>query len=415
MKSIDPLTWLRNELESEGNDLLRSLVAEFAEKLMSAEADARCGAAYGSRVPERTNHRNGYRERRWDTRVGTIDLAIPKLRTGSYFPHWLLEPRRRGEKALVAVICEAYVQGISTRNVDHLVQALGLDGLSKSQVSELAKNLDETVEAFRNRPLDATAYPYVWLDALVHKSRENGHVVNVATVIATAVSHEGHREVLGVDVITVEDRAGWLAFLRNLVQRGLRGVRLVISDAHSGLVDAIATALPGAAWQRCRTHFMRNLLAKVPKSAQKLVGALVRSIFAQTDADAVWAQHAAVVNQLTATFPDAARLLDQARDDILAFRLFPVVHWSQIWSNNPLERLNKEIRRRTDVVGIFPNRDAIIRLVGALLAEQHDEWAVARRYMSADSLVLIPQPPPPALAPKILDPPKEVPTLDDPA
>jgi putative transposase len=384
--TMDLLAWLRKHLEQADADLLRELVARFVQALMGAEADATCGAALGERSPDRVNRRNGYRERRLDTRVGTIELAIPKLRQGSYFPDWLLEPRRRAERALVAVVAECYVRGVSTRRVEGLVQTLGIEGISKSQVSELAKGLDAEVAAFRSRPLDGGPYVYVWVDALTQRCREAGRIVNVATVIATGVSAEGHREILGVDVLTDEDGAGWTAFLRDLVARGLAGVQLVISDAHTGLKQAIAAVLPGACWQRCRTHFMRNLLTRVPKSAQGLVGTLVRTIFAQPDAASTLAQHTRIVEQLESRFPAAAELLADAAGDLLAFTVFPKEHWRQLWSNNPQERLNRELRRRTDVVGIFPNREAVIRLVGAVLAEQHDEWAVARRYMSVESL-----------------------------
>lgn len=386
MKSIDALAWLGNELEKDDADLLREMVRCFAEALMGAEADALCGAPHSTRSTQRHNWRNGYRTRRWDTRVGTMELAIPKLRRGAYYPDWLLEPRQRAEKALVAAICEAYVQGVSTRKVEALVQSMGLEGISKSQVSALAEGLDEMVEAFRHRPLESASYPYVWLDALVHKSREEGRVVGVATLVAIGVKSDGHREVLGVDVVTGEDGAGWLAFVRSLVARGLDGVQLVISDAHQGLREAVASALPGASWQRCRAHFMRNLLTRVPKAAQDFVATLVRSIYSQPDAPAVTEQHRRVVEQLEDRFPEAAELLADAGEEILAFRSFPKAHWRQVWSNNPLERLNKEIRRRTDVVGIFPNRAAVLRLVGAILAEQNDEWAIARRYMSLESL-----------------------------
>jgi transposase-like protein len=318
--------------------------------------------------------------------MGTLDLAIPKLRQGSYYPQWLLEPRRRSERALVSVVAQCYVSGVSTRKVENIAQSLGIERLSKSQVSEMAKSLDEQVEAFRNRPLDQEAYPYVWLDAMVVRCREAGRIVNVAVVIATAVTREGHREVLGLDVITSEDGAGWTAFLRGLVARGLKGVKLVISDAHQGLKSAVGAVLPGAAWQRCRTHFMRNLLCKVPRKAQPAVATLVRSIFAQSDKEQVLAQHAQVVERLLPQFAEAANLLIDAGPDLLAFTDFPQKHWRQIWSNNPQERLNREIRRRTDVVGIFPNRMAIIRLVGSVLAEQNDEWAVSRRYMSLESI-----------------------------
>jgi transposase-like protein len=354
---------------------------------MSADVDAICGAEYGSRSPDRVNRRNGYRQRDWDTRVGTIQLAVPKLRQGAYFPEFLLEPRRRAEKALVAAVAEAYVLGVSTRKVDKLVKTIGLEGISKSRVSEMAKSLDESVEAFRSRALDQGPYPFVWLDAMQIKNREGGRVVNVTAVMAIGVNGDGYREVLGVDVITSEDGAGWLAFLRSLVSRGLSGVQLVTSDAHEGLKGAIASALPGSSWQRCRTHFMVNLLAKVPKAAQQAVATLVRSIFAQPDADSTHAQFDQVLEHLEARFPEAAELLGNARDELLSFTAFPKAVWRQIWSNNPLERLNKEVRRRTDVVGIFPNRPALIRLVGAVLAEQNDEWAVSRRYMSLDVIV----------------------------
>ncbi len=353
---------------------------------MGAEADALCNAGFGERSDDRTNRRNGYRGRRFDTRVGTIDLAIPKLRQGSYFPDWLLERRRRAEQALICCIVECYVRGVSTRRVDGLVKTLGLDGISKSQVSELAKSLDEMVEAFRNRPLDAGPYTFVWLDALVVKVREGGRIVNVAAVIASGVNADGHRELLGLDLHTSEDGAGWTAFLRGLVARGLSGVQLVISDAHEGLKNAIASVLPGASWQRCRTHFARNVLCRVPKAAADLVASLMRSIFAQPAEAEVWEQHARIVAQLERQFPEAARMLADAAPDVLAFAAFPKECWRQIWSNNPQERLNREIRRRTDVVGIFPNRAAALRLVGAVLAEQHDEWQVCRRYMSAELL-----------------------------
>jgi putative transposase len=383
---MDPREWLAQHLADADADLVRSMLQSFVEALMSAEASAVCNAGYAERSPERTNVRNGYRVRDWDTRVGTIDLAIPKLRHDSYYPGWLLEPRRRAEQAMVAVVAQCYVEGVSTRRVDDVVRAMGIDGISKSQVSELAKSLDVIVEAFRTRPLDAGPYTYVWVDALTQKVREGGRIVNVACVIATGVNVEGHREILGVDVFTTEDGAGWTAFLRSLVARGLSGVQLVISDAHEGLKNAIAGVLPGASWQRCRTHFVRNLMTRVPKSAQAMVATLVRSIFEQPDADTTWAQQTRVVEQLEERFADAAVMLVDAAPDVLAFTAFPKEHWRQIRSNNPQERLNKELRRRTDVVGIFPNRASMIRLVGAVLAEQHDEWAVARRYMSAESL-----------------------------
>jgi putative transposase len=391
--TMDVNEWLRKQLEEASPDLLRAMVRDFAEALMGAEADALCGAGYGERSPDRVNIRNGYRERAWDTRVGTIELAIPKLRAGSYFPDWLLQPRRRTEQAFVSVIADAYLAGASTRRVEKLVQQLGVERMSKSQVSRLAKSLDGIVEDFRTRPLDAAPYPYLVLDALEVKCREGGRTVSACVVHAVAVNRDGFRESLGLDVVTSEDGAAWLAFLRSLVARGLSGVRLVTSDAHPGLVDAVAATLPGAAWQRCRTHFMRNLLTRVPKSAQDFVATMVRSIFAQPDTASVAEQHSRVVAQLEGRFPKAALMLEEAGSEILAFTGFPKEHWRQLWSNNSLERLNKEIRRRTDVVGIFPDRASIVRLAGAVLAEQHDEWTVVRRYMSVESIAKALRPP----------------------
>src|SRR3954470_6869711 len=303
-KSVDPAVFLREQLATASPDLLREMVKTFADALMSAEADAVCGAAYGERSEERTNSRNGYRPRDWDTRAGTVELAIPKLRTGSYFPDWLLQHRRRAEQALVSVVATSYLLGVSTRRVEKLVEQLGVKQLSKSQVSEMAAHLDAQVEAFRNRPLDSGHYTFVWMDALVIKVREHGRTVNVHALLAVGVNADGGREVLGLDVASDEDGAGWLAFLRSLTARGLTGVRLVISDAHRGLVGAIGAALPGAAWQRCRTHYLRNLLTKVPKSAQPWLATLVRTIFDQPDADAVRAQFARVVETITAKYPD---------------------------------------------------------------------------------------------------------------
>jgi putative transposase len=386
LESVDAAGVLREHLDSASPDVLRAMVQTFAEALMSAEADALCGAPYGQRSDERINSRNGYRAREWDTRAGTIELAIPKLRQGSYFPDWLLQHRRRAEQALVSVVATSYLLGVSTRRVEKLVEQLGVKALSKSQVSEMAAHLDAQVEAFRNRPLDSGHYTFVWLDALVVKVREGGRTVNVHALVAVGVNADGQREVLGLDVVADEDGAGWLAFLRSLTTRGLGGVRLVISDAHRGLVAAIGAALPGASWQRCRTHYLRNLLTKVPKSAQPWVATLVRTVFDQPDAESVHAQFARVVEAIEARFPAAAEHLDQARADLLAFTGFPREVWRQVWSNNPQERLNKEIRRRTDVVGIFPNRAAIIRLIGAVLAEQTDEWSEQRRYMGSELL-----------------------------
>ncbi|HEX9520223.1 MAG TPA: IS256 family transposase [Streptosporangiaceae bacterium] len=372
-------------LESASPDVLREMIRGFAQKMMDAEVEVRCNAGYGEVTPERVNSRNGYRMRDWDTRAGTVGLAIPRLREGSYFPDFLIH-RRRAERALASVVATSYLLGVSTRRVEKLAAALGVTSLSKSQVSLMAAELDEMVEGFRGRRLDAGPYTFVWIDALTQKVREGGRTVNVHALIATGVNAGGRREILGLDVASSEDGAGWLAFLRGLVARGLSGVALVTSDCHQGLRDAIAAVLPGAAWQRCRTHYHRNLLTKVPKSAQPWVSTLVRTIFEQPDAASVRAQHAQVVTALEAKFPAAASHLDEARDDILAFTAFPREIWRQVWSNNPQERLNKEVRRRTDVVGIFPGRDAIIRLVGAVLAEQNDEWTEARRYMGPEIL-----------------------------
>jgi putative transposase len=388
--TIDAAEWLRNHLaDADGDgDLARAMLKSFAEVLMSAEASAMCGAAYGEVSAERVNSRNGYRlPRAWDTRAGTIMLDIPKLRSGSYFPDWLLHPRRRAEQALISVVCQAYVEGVSTRRVDDLVRAMGIEGISKSQVSDMAAELDAKVAEFRNRPLDAGPYRYLWIDALTQRVREGGRVVNVSAVLATAVNADGIREIVGFDVVTTESTEAWREFLRGLVARGLSGVELVISDAHGGIKAAIAEVLSDATWQRCRTHFMANLATKVPKTSWPGVAALVRSIFEQPDRDATWNQLGDVVDRLTqAGFTQIAEVVLDAADDILAHTAFPVEHWTKIRSNNPQERLNKEIRRRTDVVGIFPNRAAVIRLVGALLAEQNDEWAIARRYMRAESL-----------------------------
>lgn len=371
---------------SDDVDFLREGVRTLAQALMEAEVTQHVGASRYERTPQRTGERNGSRERRWDTRVGSLTLQVPRVRDGSYFPS-LLEPRRRAERALVAVVQEAYVQGVSTRRVDELVQALGLSGISKSQVSVLCAELDSEVERFRTRPLGAALYPYVWLDATYIKARLNGHVVSQAVVIAIGLNAQtGSREVLGLDVGPSEDGAFWLAFLRGLVARGLTGVQLVVSDAHEGLKGAIAAVLHGAGWQRCRVHFVRNALALVPKAAAQLVAATIRTVFAQPEpemAQVAWHQ---VAEGFRARYPRLAALLDEAASDVLAYLSFPREHWRQIWSNNPLERVNREVKRRTDVVGIFPNEGAIVRLVGMILAEQHDEWQVSRRYFSAESL-----------------------------
>jgi putative transposase len=379
------LTELLRKAEVDGDaDFLRDGVRALSEALMELEVTRHVGAERHARTVERTGQRNGYRERQWDTRVGSIELRVPRVRDGSFFPS-LLEPRKRAERALVAVVQEAYVQGVSTRRVDELVRALGLAGISKSQVSRLCQELDAEVERFRTRRLEGR-YPYVWLDATFLKVRQDGRVVSLAVVIAIGVTATGEREVLGLDVGPSEDGAFWLQFLRGLVARGLRGVGLVISDAHEGLKGAIAAVLQGASWQRCRVHFVRNALALVPKSAAQMVAATIRTVFAQPDGASAREQWRRVADGFRPRYPRLAALLDAAEAEVLAYLAFPPEHWRQIWSNNPLERLNKEVKRRTDVVGIFPNAEAVLRLVGAILAEQHDEWQVGRRYLSAESL-----------------------------
>jgi putative transposase len=335
--SVDPAQ-LVAELASASvsTDVLQAMVTALANALMSAQADQVCGAQYGERSDARTNQRNGYRARDWDTRAGTVELAVPKLRHGSFFPDWLLTHRRRAEQALVTVVATAYLLGVSTRRVEKLAEQLGVKSLSRSQVSEMAAHLDTQVTAFRSRPLDAGPYTFVWVDALTVKVREDGRVVNVHALLATGVNADGHREILGLDVASAEDGAGWLAFLRGLVARGLSGVQLVISDAHPGLVSAIGSALPGAGWQRCRTHYLRNLLTRVPKSAQPHIATQVRTIFDQADADAVRAQYDRVVDALSGKYPDAAAHLDEAREELLAFTGYPREIWRQIWSNNPV-------------------------------------------------------------------------------
>ena len=383
---IDAEQLLADQLAQASPDLLRGLLSTFIAALMGAEADALCGAGYRQRSDERSNSRNGYRGRDFDTRAGTLDVAIPKLRHGSYFPDWLLERRKRAERALTSVVATCYLLGVSTRRMERLVETLGVTSLSKSQVSIMAKELDEQVEAFRTRPLDAGPYTFVAADALVLKVREAGRVVGVHTLIATGVNAEGYREILGIQVSSAEDGAGWLAFFRDLVARGLSGVALVTSDAHQGLVAAIGATLPNAAWQRCRTHYTANLMSLTPKSSWPWVRTLLHSVFDQPDTESVAAQYDRIIDALSDKLPKVADHLEAARPDLLAFTAFPKQIWRQIWSNNPQERLNKEIRRRTDVVGIFPDRDALIRLVGAVLAEQHDEWAESRRYLGLDVL-----------------------------
>ena len=370
--------------EAPPEDILRTAVQLVVQELMEAEVSAQIGAERYERSPERVTHRNGYRTRPWDTRLGTLQLQIPKLRSGSYFPSWL-EPRRRAEQALVAVVAEAYVKGVSTRKVEALVQSLGIAGLSKSEVSRLCQSLDEQVEAFRSRRLDAE-YPYVWLDARYEHVREGGRVVSMAVISAHGVRADGVREVLGVDVGLSEHTVLWREFLQGLVARGLRGVQLVTSDAHPGLKQAIAEVFVGAAWQRCRVHFLRNVEAQVPKSAQQLVAAAVRPIFHQANRQAAQEQLRQVCATLEGRFPKVVALLTAAEEEIFTFYDFPPEHWRQIYSTNPFERLNKELKRRSAVVGIFPNRAAVIRLLGAMLAEQNDEWLVSKRYFSENSM-----------------------------
>lgn len=384
--SIDPARFLHDQLTAASPDLLRAMLTTFINTLMSAEADAACGAPYGMPGPDRVNVRNGYRHRDFDTRAGTLDVAIPKLRSGSYFPDWLLERRRRAEAALTSVVATCYLLGVSTRRMEKLVESLGITRLSRSQVSEMARDLDEQVEAFRTRPLDAGPYTFVAADALVLKVREGGRVVNVHALLAAGVNADGHREILGLQVTSAEDGAGWLGFFRDLTARGLTGVALVTSDAHRGLVEAIGATLPGAAWQRCRTHYAANLMAATPKASWPWVKTLLHSVYDQPGAASVQAQYDRLVDTVAGKLPKVAEHLDAARADVLAFTSFPKELWRQIWSNNPQERLNREIRRRTDVVGIFPGRDALIRLVGAVLAEQHDEWTEGRRYLGLDVL-----------------------------
>jgi putative transposase len=374
-----------SELVEKGSqdDIVRELLGHVVERLMEFEIEQRCGAEYGARTPDRANSRNGYRERLWETRAGSVDLKIPKLRRGSYFPGFL-EPRRTAEKALVAVVQEAYIQGVSTRSVDRLVQAMGMSGISKSQVSRLCSEIDERVNAFLTRPIEGD-WPYLWIDATYVKVRQAGRIVSVAVIIAVAVNTDGVREILGVAVGPSEAEPFWTDFLRSLTRRGLRGVKLVISDAHLGLKAAVAKVFK-ATWQRCRVHFVRNALAFAAKGQRQIVLALINTVFAQDDAKAAADQWAAVVNQLRGKWPKLAKMMEDSRDDVLAFMTFPKVHRTQIATTNPLERINAEVKRRTDVVGIFPNDASIVRLVGALLLEQNDEWQLQRRYMSLEGL-----------------------------
>jgi transposase-like protein len=381
------LTRLEQAASSSEPDVVREALGWAIEELMEAEVTKRLGAGPHERTPERTGQRNGHRPRLLDSRAGAIELAIPKLRTGSYFPDWLLEPRRRAERALVAVIQEAYVKGVSTRKVDDLVRAMGASGISKSEVSRLVGELDVDLAAFRERRLDEVRYPYLWLDAQYEKVRDGGRIVNAAFLVAIAANERGEREVLGCTVAAAESEASWMAFLRTLVARGLSGVRLVTSDAHLGIRSAVTATLDGAAWQRCRVHLLRDLLTHVPRHASAMVAAFVRTIFAQPDEAAARAQLRAVAERLATSFPKAAEILLAAEDDVLAYLASPREHWTKIWSTNPLERVNRELARRNDVVGIFPNREALLRLGTALLAEQHDEWlTMGKRYLTQASM-----------------------------
>src|SRR5660397_187898 len=384
---VDPARVLGNLLADASPDMMRQLLQTMINALLSADADAVIGAEWGQPSLERTAQRNGYRHRPLDTRAGTIDVAVPKLRSGTYFPEWLMERRKRAESALITVVADCYLAGVSTRRMDKLVKTLGIDGLSKSQVSRIAEELDEHVAAFRHRPLgQAGPFTFVAADALTMKVREAGRVINAVVLVATGVNGDGHREVLGLQVATSETKAAWNMFFADLVARGLAGVRLITSDAHGGLVEAISANLPGAVWQRCRTHYAANLMAITPRAMWPAVKAMLHSVYDQPDGPSVHAQFDRLLDYVTERLPAVAEHLESARDDLLAFTGFPKDVWSQIWSNNPAERLNKEIRRRTDAVGIFPNRDSIIRLVGAVLAEQTDEWTESKRYLGLEVL-----------------------------
>jgi transposase-like protein len=381
----DEMMSLQNLLgKSADADFLREMIGFAAQRLMDLEVEGLTGAGHGERSAERITHRNGYRERDWETRAGTVELRIPKLRKGSYYPGFL-EPRRMAEKALTAVVQEAYVQGISTRSVDDLVKAMGMTGISKSQVSRLCVEIDGKINTFLNRPLEGE-WPYIWLDATYLKQRQDGRIVSVAVVVATGVNTDGRREVLGMDVGASEAETFWTEFLRKLRRRGLKGVKLVVSDAHEGLKAAISKVLT-ATWQRCRVHFMRNVLAHAGKQGRRVVSAFIGTAFAQDDAEKARSQWRNVADQIRPKVPKLAGLMDDAETDVLAYMNFPVTHRTKLHSTNPIERLNGEIKRRTDVVGIFPNEAAIVRLVGAILLEQNDEWAVQRaRYMTLETM-----------------------------
>ena len=388
--TVDATETLGKVIEGSHSAMLVQALARALGSVMESEAAALCGAEFGERSEERSNTRNGYRERALETRMGTVDLRIPKLREGSYLPSFL-EPRRRWEQAFVSVVSEAYVRGVSTRKVDELVKAMGAKGMSKSEVSRLCATLDEDVLAFRRRKLDRS-YPYLWLDALYLKVRDGRHVVSKAVLVAYAVSEFGEREVVGVEVADGEMEDAWRSFLAGLVERGLRGVRLCISDAHAGLRKAIRSVLNGASWQRCTVHFLRNVLARVPRSAQGFVAAALKTVFSQPTQDEARAALHKAAELLRDKYPAAAALVEEAEDDVLSYMSFPDKHWRQLHSTNPLERQNREIRRRTDVVGIFPSPASALRLVTMLLVEQNDEWAVNRRYFSLESMQLLKAP-----------------------
>jgi len=388
--TIALLEYLRNTGTDLDGDFLRESIALLTHLLMEAEVSEQIGAERYEHSDDRLGHRNGYRERSWETRVGDIPVWIPKLRRGSYFPSFL-EPRRRAERALIAVIQSAYVKGVSTRKVDDLVQALGLAGVDKSKVSRICKELDEAVTAFRNRPLEE-AYPYLWLDGLYLKVRQNHRIVNMAVVIAIGVRESGERDILAIDIGESEEAAFWTAFLRSLVARGLKGVQLVISDAHEGLKEAIAAVLTGATWQRCRVHFMRNVLAHIPKGDKSMVAAALRTIFAQPNQEAAQQQLAEVARAMGERWPKAADVSLAGEEDVLSYMAFLPEHWTRIYSTNPLERLNREVKRRTNVVGIFPDSDAVLRLVGSVLIEIHEEWQTGRRHFSLESMRKLKEP-----------------------